>query len=74
MVASDVATAERRRAVTGRMVTLGFVYPDALDIRSALPLGFSHVSVRDSASMTSDARSRPRPDPGPTDEPTAARP
>jgi hypothetical protein len=69
-VASDVVGAERREAATGRMVDLGFVYPDALDIRSALPNGFSHVPVRSPASHTSGARPRP----GPADEPTAAQP
>ena len=61
------------RAAQGRIIALGFVYPDAIDLRAPLPRGESHVPVRGPASQTSGAQPRLT-DPGPTNEPTAADP
>jgi hypothetical protein len=72
-VAHRVVGSGSYRAAQGRIVTLGFVYPDAIDIRSALPRGFSHVPVRGPASQTSGAQPRLT-DPGSTNEPTATHP
>ena len=73
-MAADVVGALRREAASRRIVDLGFVYPDALDIRTALPRGYSHVPVRGSALQTNGARPRLSPDPGPANEPTAPQP
>ena len=73
-MADQVARATEREAADRRIVALGLVYPDAIDIRTALPRGYSHVSVRGSASQTSSAQPRLTPDPGPANEPTAADP
>jgi hypothetical protein len=70
-VAVRVAHATEREAVYRTLVALGFVYPDALDIRSALPRGNSHIPVRGTASQPSSALSRPSPNPGPAIEPPA---
>ncbi len=69
---AHVVGAKEREATARRIVALGFVYPDAIDLRTALPRGFSHAPVRGSASQTSVARSRPTPDPGLANEQTAS--
>jgi hypothetical protein len=71
-VAQPAAGAKEREAASRRIITLGFAYPDAIDIRFALPRGSSHVPVRGMASQTSSARSRFVPEPGPANEPTAS--
>lgn len=73
-MAFDVARAGRREAASRRIIILGFAYPDAIDIRTALPRGYRHVPVRGTASQTSSAQPRLTPDPGPANEPTAASP
>ena len=70
-MAVRVAHATERGAAYRILVALGFVYPDALDIRSAFPSGKSHIPVRGTASQPSSALSRPSPDPGPAIEPPA---
>ena len=74
IVGLHVASASEREAASRRIVTLGFAYPDAIDIRTTLPRGYSHVPVRGTASQTSDAHPRLTPDPGPANEPTASHP
>lgn len=71
---SHVVSASEREAASRRIITLGFAYPDAIDIRTALPRGYSHVPVRGTASQTSDAHPPVTPDPGPANEPTASHP
>ena len=73
IVAQQVVGSGSYRAAQGRIVSLGFVYPDAIDIRTALPRGNSHVPVRGPASQTSGAQTRLATDPGPVNEPTASR-
>ena len=74
IVAAHVASALEREAASRRIVTLGFAYPDAIDIRTTLPRGYSHVPVQGTASQTSEAHPRLTPDPGPANEPTASHP
>lgn len=71
IVAVRVAHATEREVANETLVALGFVYPDALDIRSAFPRGNSHIPVRGTASQPSSALSRTSPDPGPAIEPPA---
>ena len=73
IVAAHVASALEREAASRRIVALGFVYPDAIDLRTALPRGYSHVPVRGPASQSSGAQTRFT-DPGPANEPTASHP
>lgn len=70
-MAHEVVGSGSYQAAQGRIVNLGFVYPDAIDIRSALPGGYSHVPVLGPAAQTSGAQTRLT-DPGPTNEPTAS--
>ena len=72
-MAHQVVGSGSYQAAYGRIVTLGFVYPDAIDIRTALPRGNSPVPVRGPASQTSGAQTRLT-DPGPANEPTASHP
>ena len=71
-MAEPVVGAVGREAASSRIVSLGFVYPDAIDIRTALPGGYSHIPVRGTASQTSGAQPRLTPDPGPANELTAS--
>ena len=73
-MALDVVDAEKRVTTDERIVNLGCAYPDAIDIRTALPCGYSHVSVRGTPSQTSGAQPRHTPDPGLTNEQTASNP
>jgi hypothetical protein len=66
-----VASTAERETAERRIVALGFVYPDALDIRSVLPRGNSRVLAQVPAHQSSGALVQPSPDPGPVDEPTA---
>lgn len=72
-MAELVVGASEREATNRRIISLGFAYPDAIDIRTALPRGYSHVPVRGTASQTSGAQTRLT-DPGPANEPTASHP
>ena len=74
MASQRVVGAKEREAALGRVIALGFAYPDAIDIRSIPVRGSSHVPVRGTASQTSSARSRLAPDPGPANAPTASQP
>lgn len=73
-MAAIVARATQRDAALETLVVLGFVYPDALDIRTHLPRDRSHVPVRGAASQTGSALPGATPDPGPASEPAAPDP
>ena len=73
MVSQRVVGAKEREAALGRVIALGFAYPDATDIRSTPVRGSSHVPVRGTTSQTSSAHPRLTHDPGPAYEPTASR-
>ena len=70
-MAVHAARASQREAAIETLVVLGFVYPDALDIRFSLPSGHSHDPVRGTASQPSSALPQLPSDPGPEHEPSA---
>ena len=71
-MAIPVARANAPRAAADELVARGFVYPDALDIRTDVFRGNSPVPVRGAASETSGALPCPTPDPGTDDEQAAS--
>ena len=73
-MALHVARATEREAAGRRIVPVGPLLPDAIEIRIALHRGHSHIPVRGTATQTSGARPRLTPDPGPANEPTAPYP
>jgi len=73
-VANLVAGAGRHAAAAGRIVNLGFVYPDAIDIRTTLPCGDSHAPVRGPASRADGARTLVSTEPGTPNESPASHP
>jgi hypothetical protein len=71
-VAISVASATGRRAAIDELVARGFVYPDALDIRTDVFRGNSAAPVRGTASEMSSALPCLTPDPGPENEQPAS--
>lgn len=60
-MAALAARADRRDAARETLIDLGFVYPDALDIRTRLVLDTGHVPVRGLESEPPQSVSRSQP-------------